>query len=322
MRALRSLAAVAAMMAAPALAQESAASFPSKPLRAITALSAGGSSDILMRVIGEQFLKKTGQSIVVDNRPGGAFNIAGQACGDSAPDGYTICLLPIETLSYNQFMFKKLAYDPKSFEPITNAVFVTAGLIVNSSLGAKTLPELAAVSKAKPNTLSYMSPAVPLAYFVETWKKESGADLVKVPYRGGADAANAILGGSTPVAFSGIAYFIPHIRSGAMNAITVDVETRSPLLPDVPTLRELGYKGPLTQAFFGFVAPKGTPKPLIDKLNQIIVEIASDKAFVEKNMVNLGLIPILDTPEQFAKYLKENWVLAERIVKESGLEPQ
>ena len=322
MRALRSLAAVAAMMAAPALAQESAASFPSKPLRAITALSAGGSSDILMRVIGEQFLKKTGQSIVVDNRPGGAFNIAGQACGDSAPDGYTICLLPIETLSYNQFMFKKLAYDPKSFEPITNAVFVTAGLIVNSSLGAKTLPELAAVSKAKPNTLSYMSPAVPLAYFVETWKKESGADLVKVPYRGGADAANAILGGSTPVAFSGIANFIPHIRSGAMNAITVDVETRSPLLPDVPTLRELGYKGPLTQAFFGFVAPKGTPKPLIDKLNQIIVEIASDKAFVEKNMVNLGLIPILDTPEQFAKYLKENWVLAERIVKESGLEPQ
>ena len=322
MRALRSLAAVAAMMAAPALAQESAASFPSKPLRAITALSAGGSSDILMRVIGEQFLKKTGQSIVVDNRPGGAFNIAGQACGDSAPDGYTICLLPIETLSYNQFMFKKLAYDPKSFEPITNAVFVTAGLIVNSSLGAKTLPELAAVSKAKPNTLSYMSPAVPLAYFVETWKKESGADLVTVPYRGGADAANAILGGSTPVAFSGIANFIPHIRSGAMNAITVDVETRSPLLPDVPTLRELGYKGPLTQAFFGFVAPKGTPKPLIDKLNQIIVEIASDKAFVEKNMVNLGLIPILDTPEQFAKYLKENWVLAERIVKESGLEPQ
>jgi tripartite-type tricarboxylate transporter receptor subunit TctC len=322
MRALGALVALAAVAASPALAQESAASFPSKSIRAITALSAGGSSDILMRVIGEQFLKKTGQSIIVDNRPGGAFNIAGQACGDSAPDGYTICLLPIETLSYNQFMFKKLAYDPKSFEPITNAVFVTAGLIINSSLGAKSLPELAVVSKAKPNTLSYMSPAVPLAYFVETWKKESGADMVKVPYRGGADAANAILGGSTPVAFSGIANFIPHIRSGTMTALVVDVETRSPLLPDVPTLREIGYKGPLTQAFFGFVAPKGTPKPLIDKLNAIIVEIASDKAFVEKNMLNLGLIPILDTPEQFAKYLKENWVLAERIVKESGLEPQ
>src|SRR6185312_7229163 len=98
-------------------------------------------------------------------------------------------------------MFKKLAYDPKSFEPVMNAFFVTAGLVVNASLGVKSLSDLAAASKAKPNTLSYMSPAVPLAYFMEQWKKQSGADIVKVPYRGGADAANAILGGSTPVAF-------------------------------------------------------------------------------------------------------------------------
>ena len=311
-----------AAVASPAFAQESIANYPSKPVRAITALSAGGTSDVFMRVVGDQFVKKTGQAIVVDNRPGGAFNIAGQACGDAAPDGYTICLLPIETLSYNQFMFKKLAYDPKSFEPITNAFFVTAGLVVNSQLNVKTLSELAAASKAKPNTLSYMSPAVPLAYFMETWKKESGADLVKVPYRGGADAANAILGGSTPVAFSGIANFIPHVRAGSMNAIAVDVEKRSPLLPDVPTLRELGYKGPLTQAYFAFVAPKGTPKPIIDKLRALIVEIAGDPAFVEKNLTNLGLIPVLDTPEQFAAYLRDNWALAERIVKESNLEPQ
>src|SRR5690349_15679468 len=108
------LAAAVAVLAAPAFAQESVASYPSKPIRAITALSAGGTSDVFMRVVGDQFVKKTGQAIVVENRPGGAFNIAGQACGDSAPDGYTICLLPVETLSYNQFMFKKLAYDPKS----------------------------------------------------------------------------------------------------------------------------------------------------------------------------------------------------------------
>jgi tripartite-type tricarboxylate transporter receptor subunit TctC len=322
MRKALTVAAALAALAAPAFAQESIASYPSKPVRAITALSAGGTSDVFIRVVGELFVKKTGQPIVVENRPGGAFNIAGQACGDSAPDGYTICLLPVETLSYNQFMFRKLAYDPRAFEPITNGFFVTAGLVVNSSLGVKTLPELAAATKAKPGTLSYMSPAVPLAYFVETWKKETGADIVKVPYRGGADAANAILGGSTPVAFSGIANFIPHIRSGAMNALAVDTEARSPLLPEVPTLRELGYKGPLTPAYFGFVAPKGTPKPIIDKLRALIVEIAGDKAFQERNMMNLGLIPILDTPEQFAAYLKQNWVLAEQIVKESNLEPQ
>lgn len=307
-----------AMAATPAFAQE----WPAKPVRAITALSAGGTSDVFMRVVGEQFQKKTGQPIVVENRPGGAFNIAGQACGDSAPDGYTICLLPVETLAYNQFMFRKLSYDPKSFEPVMNAFFVTAGLVVNASLGVKTLPDLAAASKAKPNTLSYMSPAVPLAYFMEQWKKESGADIVKVPYRGGADAANAILGGSTPVAFSGIANFIPHIRSGAMNALAVDTPERSPLLPEVRTLRELGYKGPLTPAYFGIVAPKGTPKPVIDKLRALIFEIASDKAFVERNMTNLGLIPVLDTPAEFAAYLKDNWKLAEEIVKQSGLEPQ
>jgi tripartite-type tricarboxylate transporter receptor subunit TctC len=307
-----------AALAGPAIAQD----FPSKPVRVITALSAGGSSDVFARALGEPFQRITGQPMVIENRPGGAFNIAGQACADAPPDGYTICLLPIETLAYNQFMFKKLAYDPKAFEPVSNAMFVTAGLIVNASLKAKSLPELAAVSKAKPNTLSYMSPAVPLAYFMEQWKKESGADLVKVPYRGGADAANAILGGSTPVAFSGIANFIPHVRSGAMTALVVDTQERSPLFPDVPTLREIGYKGPLTPAYFGYVAPKGTPKAAIDKLHRLIVQIGSDKAFVDRNMTNLGLIPIFNTPDQFAAFLKDNWVLAERIVKDSGLEPQ
>ena len=307
-----------AIWAGTAVAQD----FPSKPVRVITALSAGGSSDVFARALGEQFQRITGQPMIIENRPGGGFNIAGQACADAAPDGYTICILPIETLAYNQYLFKKIAFDPKSFEPITNGFYVTAGLIVNSSLNAKSLAELAAVSKAKPNTLSYMSPAVPLAYFVEQWKKESGADLVKVPYRGGADAANAILGGSTPVAFSGIANFIPHIRAGTMTALVVDTAERSPLLPDVPTLREIGYKGPLTPAYFGYVAPKGTPKAAIDKLHQLIVQIGSDKAFVERNMTNLGLIPIFDTPAQFGAFLKDNWVLAERIVKESNLEPQ
>jgi len=316
----KSLLLIAALTATPAsaLAQD----YPNKPVRVITALSAGGTSDVFARALGEQFQKVTGQSMIIENRPGGGFNIAGQACGDAQPDGYTICLLPIETLAYNQFLFKKIAFDPKSFEPITNGFYVTAGLVVNSNLNVKSLADLAAASKVKPNTMSYMSPAVPLAYFMEVWKKESGADIVKVPYRGGADAANAIMGGSTPVAFSGMANFIPHVRSGGMTLLVVDTEARSPLFPDTPTLREVGYKGPLTPAWFGYVAPKGTPKAAIDKLHQVIVGIASDKAFVERAMTNLGLIPIFNTPEQFAAFLRENTQLAERIVKESGLEPQ
>jgi tripartite-type tricarboxylate transporter receptor subunit TctC len=302
----------------PALAQD----YPTKPLRAITALSAGGTSDVFMRVLGDAFQKRTGQPIVVENRPGGALNIGGQACADAPPDGYTVCLLPIETLAYNQFLFKKLSYDPTRLEPITNVFFVTAVLVVNGSLGVRSLDELAALSKAKPGTLSYMSPAVPLAYFMETWRRQSGADLVRVPYKGGADAANAILAGSTPVAFSGLANFIPHLRSGSMTALAVDTDARSPLLPDVPTLRELGYKGPLTQAYCGLVAPAGTPKPAIARLHDLVVAIASEPAFAEKNMINLGLPPILDAPEEFARYLAGNRATAARIVKDSGLEPQ
>jgi tripartite-type tricarboxylate transporter receptor subunit TctC len=296
--------------------------YPAKPVRAITALSAGGTSDVFMRVLGDQFQKRTGQPIVVENRPGGALNIGGQACADAPPDGYTICLLPIETLAYNQFLFKKLAYDPNAFEPITNVFFVTAVLVVNSSLNVRSLDDIAALAKAKPGTLSYMSPAVPLAYFMETWRQQNNVDIVRVPYKGGADAANAIMSGSTPIAFSGLANFVPHIRAGTMRALVVDTDGRSPLLPDVPTLREIGYGGPLTQAYFGLVASAGTPKPIISKLREIVVAIASDPAFAEKNMISLGLLPILDTPEAFARYLKDNRATAARIVKDSGIAPQ
>jgi len=300
----------------------SAQDYPQKPVRAITALSAGGTSDVFMRVLGDQFQKRTGQPIVVENRPGGALNIGGQACADAAPDGYTICLLPVETLAYNQFLFRKLSYDANAFVPITNVFFVTAVLIVNGSLNVRSLADLAALSKAKPGTLSYMSPAVPLAFFMENWRRQSGADIVRVPYKGGADAANAVMAGSTPVAFSGLANFVPHIRAGTMTALAVDTDQRSPLLPDVPTLGEIGYTGPLTQAYFGLVAPAGTPNAIVGKLREMVVAIASDPAFAENNMLSLGLIPILDTPDEFARYLAGNRATAARIVKESGLEAQ
>jgi tripartite-type tricarboxylate transporter receptor subunit TctC len=130
------------------------------------------------------------------------------------------------------------------------------------------------------------------------------------------------MAGSTPVAFSGLANFVPHIRAGTMSALAVDTDKRSPLLPDVPTLREIGYTGALTQAYFGLVAPAGTPAAIVAKLREIVVAIASDPAFAEKNMLGLGLIPILDTPEEFGRYLADNRATAARIVKESGLEAQ
>ena len=312
-------AALLAAISAPALAQD----YPVRPIRAITATSAGGTSDIFMRLIGDAFQKRFGQPIIVENRPGGSMMIGGHACAAAPNDGYTICILPVETLAYNQFLYKKVPYDPqKDFAPITNPFFNTQVLVASSTLGVNTLGDVAAASRAKPATMSYAVPSVPLALFLEHWKATSGADLVRVPFKGGAEAVNGVLSGATPVAFFGLANWISHIRSGAVKALAVDGEARSPLLPEVPTLRELGYDGPLTRVYFGIVAPAGTGKPILAKLRDEIARIGNEATFRRQRLIEAGLEPVLDTPEDFARFLKEDRARSEQIVKEAGLAPQ
>ena len=309
----------AALACAPALADD----YPTRPIRAITATSAGGTSDIFMRLIGERIQKDWGQPIIVENRPGGGMTIGGRACAEAPNDGYTICILPVETLAYNPFLFKKLPYDPdKDFAPITNPFFNTQVLVVSAALGVKSLAALAAYSKAKAGTLSYTVPSVPLALFMDRWKETSGADLVRIPFKGGAEAVNGVLSGATPVAFFGLANWIAHIRSGAVMALAVDGDARSALLPDVPTLRELGYRGPLTRVYFGIVAPAGTDKAIVAKLRDEIARIGGEPAFRQSRLIEAGLEPIFDTPEEFAAFLKEDRARSERVVRESGLQPQ
>jgi tripartite-type tricarboxylate transporter receptor subunit TctC len=321
MKYLVSILSVAAAFAAaaPAVAQD----YPTRPIRALTATSAGGTSDIFMRLIGEEIHKRWGQPIVVENRPGGGMTIGGRACAEAPNDGYTICILPAETLAYNQFLFRKIPYDPdKDFAPITNPFFNTQVLVTSSALNVASLDELAAVSKAKSGTLSYTVPSVPLALFMDKWKETSGADLVKVPFKGGAEAVNGVLSGATPVAFFGLANWISHIRSGAVKPLAVDGEARSALLPDVPTLRELGYGGPLTRVYFGIVAPAGTPPAIIAKLQDTFARIGADPTFRRQRLIEAGLEPVFDTPEDFAQFLKEDRARSARIVKEAGVVPQ
>ncbi|MFZ0423379.1 MAG: tripartite tricarboxylate transporter substrate binding protein [Xanthobacteraceae bacterium] len=303
----------------PALAQD----YPTRPIRALTATSAGGTSDVFMRVLGEEVRKHWGQPIVVENRPGGAMNVGGRACADAAPDGYTICILPAETLAYNQFLFKQIPFDPdKDFAPVTNPFFATQVMVANAALNVHSLTELAALSKSKPGTLSYTAASIPLIAFMDKWSKATGADIVKVPFRGGAEAVNNVLGGSTPIAFFGLANWMSLIRNGTVTAIAVDSKTRSPLLPDVPTLTELGYGDNLTRLYFGIVAPAGTPSPIVHKLRDEFAAIGGDPEFRQKRLIDVGLEPVFDTPEQFASFLKEDRALSARLVRESGMEPQ
>jgi tripartite-type tricarboxylate transporter receptor subunit TctC len=307
------------VVASPATADD----YPSRPIRAITATSAGGTSDIFMRLIGDKILKDWGQPVIVENRPGGNMMIGGRACADAPNDGYTICILPIETLSYAPFLYKNVPYDPqKDFVPITNPFFNTQALVVSAALEVKNLDELAALSKAKPRTLSYTVPSASLALFMDRWKSATGADLVRIPFRGGAEAVNGVLSGATPVAMFGLANFNALLRGGQVRGLAIDSAERSPLFADIPTLTELGYGPNPTRIYFGIVAPAGTPAPIVHRLAAKIAAIGNEPEFRRKRLVEMGLDPVFNTPEEFAAFLRQDRANAERVVRESGLQTQ
>jgi tripartite-type tricarboxylate transporter receptor subunit TctC len=320
MKTLATLFAVVTAVTLGGLAPAEAQTYPSKPIRVITANSAGGTSDIFVRALGEELHKRLGQPLIIENRSGGGMNIAGRACAEAPNDGYAICILPNEVLTLNQFTYRSIPYNPeKDFDPITNAFINTQVLVVSSALNVNSLDELAALSKAKPGTLSYSALAIPMQITFENWKKKTGADVISVPSRGGGDMVTGLLTGTTPVAIVGLPNFIPHIRSAAVKALAVDSDMRAPLFPDVPTLKELGFPN-LAPVYFGFVAPAGMPKAAIQKLHGEIVQIGNEPAFRQKRLIDIGIVPVFDTPEQFGQYLKVQRANSERLIRESGFE--
>jgi tripartite-type tricarboxylate transporter receptor subunit TctC len=297
-----------------------AENYPTRPIRILTANSVGGTSDIFVRALAEGLQQRLGQPIIVDNRPGGGMTIAGRACADAANDGYTICLLPNETLTLNQFTYKSIPYDPeKDFEPITNAFINTQVMVVSSSLHVDSLDEIAELSKAKGGSLSYSALAIPMQITIENWKKKTGADLVYVPVRGGADMVTGLLTGTTPVAIVGLPNFISYIRDGSVKAIAVDSEERSPLFPEVPTLRELGFPN-LAPVYFAFVAPAGVPKSIVDRLHDEIAAIGNEPEFRKARFLDIGIVPVFDTPEHLGEYLKQQRANGARLISESNFQ--
>jgi tripartite-type tricarboxylate transporter receptor subunit TctC len=308
----------AALLATPASADD----YPNRPIRVFTTSSAGGLSDIFMRVLNDALRERLGQPLIIENKPGGAGNIAARACQDAPPDGYTICIINADTMIYNQFMFKSIPFDPEKLTPIVNLFHLIQVLVVNAELGAKTVDELVAVSKAKPGTLNYLTASIPCVVYMDSLKRDKGADWIRVPFRGGGEAVTAILGGTTPIGLIGLGNVTAQIKADKMNALALVNNIRTPLLPDVPTLADLGYKGAPSETWYGLFAPAGTPKPIIDKLNSEIVKVVSDPGFREKYIISRGLVPAIDTPEEFARDIKTGRAGAEQVVKESGLPPQ
>jgi tripartite-type tricarboxylate transporter receptor subunit TctC len=311
-------AAALAVMVAPASAQD----WPMRPVRIIVPLAPGGGGDVFARLLGEELQKRFGQPFVVENRPGGALNIGMRACAESAPDGYTLCLTSSEPIVANQFLYKSLPFNPETdFENITLLFFNPIALVANNTLNVKTIPQLIAYAKARPGTLSYATFSFPAIHFMDAMKKKHGIDIVYVPYRSGNEVVNAIMSGATPIAILGLANMLGQLRSGLITGIALNANARSPLFPDLPTLSEVGADD-FPPAWFGLFAPRGTPKPVIARLHAEIVRIASDPAWRQKNFIDRAIQPAVNTPEEFAAFIVRERKIAERIVKESGHQPQ
>ena len=322
-RAALLLVAAAALGAPQAAAQESIKDYPSKPIKVIAASGPGGISDVFIRVLGEELAKKWGHALIVENRQGGAFNIAARACAEAPTDGYTICIMPNEAVTYNMHLFKNLPYDAeKQITPVTQLFFMTQALVVNSNLKVKTVGELIAHAKANPKTLNYTAPAQALVQFLESLNRQHGIDLVRVPFRSGGDAVNGVLSGVSPITFVGIGNMMPHLRAGTMTGLLVDADKRSLLIPEVATITEYGYKDPLTRSYFGLYAPVGMPKALITKIADDVRLAAMQPAFLDRNLTQRGLEPVFSAPDDFAEYLKRDRATAKQIVDAAGLQAQ
>src|SRR5882757_260373 len=313
------LAVVAIAGATPSSAQD----YPTRPIKALTTTSAGGISDIFMRALGDELLKRWGQAIVIENRPGGMQNVGARACSEAPPDGYTICILNADPIVYNQFLLKSMPFDPeKGLQPVTNLYHLIQVLVVNASLKVKTIDELIALSKAKPGTLSYLTASPALALYMDTLKEQKGADWVRVPFKGGGEAVNAVLSGSTPVALIGEGNVIGQIQAGTMTPLVMVNNIKSPSFPNVPTMAETGYAGAPSRSWYGLFVPPGTPKPIVDKLSREVASIVSDPAFRGRHLTARSLTPAINTPEQFAEEIKKDRAVAQQVVKDAGLEPQ
>jgi tripartite-type tricarboxylate transporter receptor subunit TctC len=311
---------VIAALSSPTLAL--AQDYPSRPIHVLTTSSAGGISDIFMRVLGEELHKSFGQPLIIENRPGGSGNIGARACQDAQPDGYTICIINADPMIYNQFLFKNMTFDPEKLTPIINLFHLIQVLVINSDLGAKSVDELVAVSKTKPGTLSYLTASIPCVVYMDNLKQEKGADWVRVPFKGGGEATNAILGGSTPIGLIGLGNVISQISAQKMTALALVNNIRTPLLPNVPTLADLGYKGAPSQTWYGLFAPPGTSRLIVDKIATEVARIVRDPDFRDKYIISRGQVPAINTPDEFADEIRVDRAAAKEIVKLSGLEPQ
>ncbi|MSQ73288.1 MAG: tripartite tricarboxylate transporter substrate binding protein [Betaproteobacteria bacterium] len=295
--------------------------FPAKPIRLITLTPAGGALDILARTLGQKISEQMGQQVVVENRVGGGGNIGAEAVARSAPDGYTIGMVTSSTHGINPSLYgAKMPFDAiRDFSPITVAAELKNVVVVNPAVPAKNMQELVAHARANPGKVAFGSAGAGTSQHLagEMVKMITQTDMVHVPYKGAAQAIPDLLSGQIQLMFVSIPDAIAHIRSGRLRAIGITSLARSGALPDQVPVAEQGFPGFDVRAWFGVVAPAGTPRDIVNRYNQVIVAALSQPE-VRERLTGIGLDPVTLSPEQFAAFIREEIAKWAPVVKASG----
>ena len=297
-----------------------AAEYPSRPVTLIVAFPPGGPSDVLARIVGKRLQEILHQPFIIENRPGAGGNIAAEEAKNATADGYTLLMGNNSILATNAALYKKLAYDAeKDFIPISLIGTQANILVVNPSVPANSMAELIALAKASPGKLNFASSGFGAAAHLagELFKTEAKINIVHVPYKGAAPALQDVLAGHVQMMFATAASVIGLIRNNRVRALAVTTLKRTALLPDLPTVDELGIKGFDATTWHGLVAPAGTPKEIIDTLNFAVIEALKDPA-TQKSLIDLGVDIVGDSPKEFEAYIKSEIPKWTAVVKQSG----
>ena len=299
-----------------------AQSFPSQPVRIIVPQSAGGLVDILARSYAAELGKLWGQQVIVENRAGANTIIGAEAAAKSAPDGHTLLLANPAAISINPFLYKTLPYDPeRDFALLFNIAYSAFLIVVNPSLPVTSLREFVELAARKPGGIAYGSFGIGSASHIETesLSARTGIRMTHIPYKGIADVLPALVRGDVQMALAGIPPSLPVLKAGRIRALAITATARDPSLPDVPTSGESGYPGLTLGGWFGFVAPAATPRPILDKIAADLGQISNRQEFKERTITRVGLEPLLQPPEQFAEFVREERARYSKLIKDLSL---
>lgn len=300
----------------------SAQDYPKRQIVMVVPFAAGGSTDLVARLLAQKLTEQMGVNVIVENRAGAGGNIGAAAVAKAEPDGYTVLYGTISTHTLNPLMAKRSAYDPvKDFEPVALVGSIPNVMIVHPGVPAKTVKELIAAAKADPAKYSYASSGVatPLHLSGEMFNRMAGTQMAHVPYRGAGPAMNDLIAGQVPVMFDNLPTSVEQIKAGKARALGVTTKERVPQMPDIPTLHEQGLTGYETYSWQALFAPAKTPKAIVDKLNAEVVKALKDPALI-KRLDELTMTVTPSTPDGLAKHVAEQLATWGPITKATGVQ--